>query len=100
MTLEKCVIREIASCAECDRRDHVMLKDRRGVEFPVIREWEHRNVIFNSLPTGMSDREDALLRAGVTNRHFLFSVESRKEIDEIIRAYIAKKPLHVTVRRM
>ncbi len=100
MTLEKCVIREISDCKVCDRRDFVMLKDRRGVEFPVVREWEHRNVIFNSLPTGMSDREEALLRAGVTNRHFLFSIEEQGEVEEVIRAYQEQKPLPYPVRRL
>ena len=100
MTLEKCVIREIADCKTCDRQPFVLLKDRRGVEFPVVREWEHRNVILNSLPTGMSDREEALRRAGITNRHFLFSVEDRKTVEAVISAYEKQAPLPCTVRRM
>ena len=78
MTLEKCVIREIADCATC-QSEAVQLRDRRGVSFPVLREWKHRNVIYNSLPTCMSDRADALDRAGLSARHFIFSVESAED---------------------
>ncbi len=99
MTLEKCVIREIADCEAC-ATDRVLLRDRRGVSFPVLREWEHRNVICNSLPTAMCDREDELVRAGVTNRHFLFTVESPAEVDRVINAYRRHASLGISVRRI
>ena len=99
MTLEKCVIREIADCKSC-ATDRVLLRDRRGVEFPVLREWEHRNVIYNSLPTCMSDREEELRRAGVSARHFLFTVENAREIDGVIDAFLKKRKLPISVRRI
>ena len=99
MTLEKCVIREIADCNSCaDGR--AGLRDRRGVEFPVLREWEHRNVIYNSIPTCMSDREDALVRANVTARHFLFSTETPREVDAVIEAHETRTALRGNVRRI
>ena len=99
MTLEKCAIREIADCQKCETGG-VLLRDRRGVDFPILREWEHRNVVYNSLATGMSDREDALLRARILNRHFLFSTESSREVDEVIRAYERHEALACRVRRI
>ncbi len=99
MTLEKCVIRELSSCEVC-RENHAAMTDRRGFTFPILREWEHRNVIYNSLPTGMSDREAELTRAGITNRHFIFSVETPEEVDRIICAYRAGKPIGESVRRI
>ena len=99
MTLEKCVIREIADCNRCNE-NNVTLRDRRGVEFPVLREWEHRNVIYNSLATCMSDREESLSRAGVTARHFLFSVESPREVDAVIEAHQKNRPVSGQVRRI
>lgn len=98
MTLEKCVIREIADCNRC-ATNTVTLRDRRGVEFPVLCEWEHRNVVYNSLPTCMSDREDQLLRANVLSRHFLFTVETPDEVDRIIQAHRSRQPL-ASVRRI
>ena len=99
MTLEKCVTRELASCEQCTNGS-VVLRDRRGVEFPVLREWEHRNVIYNSLPTGMSDRAEQLRGANVKATHFLFSTESPAEVDAIIEAYRKKEALHGKIRRI
>ena len=99
MTLEKCVIREISDCNAC-KTDTVCLRDRRGVAFPVLREWEHRNVIYNSLPTAMTDREPELRRARITARHYLFTVETPQEVDAILRADRSHTPLRGQVRRI
>jgi hypothetical protein len=99
MTLEKCVIKEIADCNVCTS-GKAILTDRRGVTFPVLQEWEHRNVVYNSLPTCMSDKQDVLDRHNIVNRHFIFSVESRKEVEEIIKAHQKNLPLKDTVRRL
>lgn len=99
MTVEKCVIKEIANCDTC-AKNSAILTDRRGVRFPVLREWEHRNVIYNSLPTSMSDRQDQLLKAGITNQHFLFSTETPDEVDEIIQLWKKGEALPYPVRRI
>jgi putative protease len=99
MTVEKCVIREIADCNVCGS-NRALLKDRRGVTFPVLREWEHRNVIYNSLPTSMSDRGAQLTAANLTAQHFLFSVESAEEVDRIIKAWKSGTALPFSVRRI
>ena len=85
MLLEKCVIREIASCEAC-RRGNVMLTDRKDISFPVVREGDHRNVIYNSVPTYMGDREGELARADIRHRHFIFSVEKPQMVDRVVDA--------------
>ena len=99
MTVEKCVIREIADCNTCDKNE-AKLTDRRGVSFPVLREWEHRNVIYNSLPTSMSDRQDQLTKAGILSQHFIFSAETLDEVDEIIHSWKKGEALPYPVRRI
>ena len=99
MTVEKCVIREIADCDTC-AKNSAILTDRRGVNFPVLREWEHRNVIYNSLPTSMSDRQDQLAKAGIINQHFLFSTEIPDEVDKIINLWKKGAALPYPVRRI
>ena len=99
MTVEKCVIREIADCNTCDKNE-AKLTDRRGVSFPVLREWEHRNVIYNSLPTSMSDRQDQLTKAGILSQHFIFSIETPDEVDEVITLWKKGAPLSYPVRRI
>lgn len=110
MTLEKCVIRDLYSCADCERYISEMshsaiskppeLVDRKGIHFPMVREWEHRNVIYNSLPTCMSDRVHELDRLGITDRVFLFTTETPDSVDGIINAYSSNAPLSVPVRRI
>lgn len=110
MTLEKCVIREISSCAECNKYMKCMsetascapieLVDRKGVHFPVIREQKHRNIIYNSLPTCMSDRTMELDRANISGRAFMFTTESPSEVDGVIKAYSNGTPLNIQVRRI
>ena len=99
MTLEKCLINEIADCKVCEK-NAAALCDRRGVSFPVLREYDHRNVIYNSLPTSMSDKIDQLEKAGLAARYFLFSIETPGEVDEIIAAFEAGSPLPTQVRRI
>ncbi len=115
MLLEKCAIREIyadakgpnggaAVCRDICGRDGAHLTDRMGKSFPILREagvsGAHRNSVYNSLPLSMSDRPDDLARAGLGEEHYLFSVESPREVDHVIAAYRAGRPLGGEVRRM
>ncbi|MBQ3507279.1 MAG: U32 family peptidase, partial [Clostridia bacterium] len=112
MLLEKCAIREVyrhmkpdAVCHEICSRNAAIMRDRMGKDFPILREDApagkgHRNVIYNSLPTGMSDRGDELLRAHLGHHHFVFSVESSADVDKVITAYCKGRTLAGEVRRM
>jgi len=102
MILEKCLIRELAPCPGMSGRQlcAAELTDRKGIEFPVVREYPHRSVIYNSLPTNMSDREAELSRAGIRSWHFIFSTESPDEVDSVIEAFREGAPLSGKVRRI
>jgi collagenase-like PrtC family protease len=112
MLLEKCAIREVyrhlkpeAVCRDICGPNTAVMRDRMGKDFPILREDSpcgqgHRNVVYNSLPTGMSDRADELTRTGLSRHHFLFSVESPAEVDRVIAAYRQNRPLGCEVRRM
>ena len=91
MLLEKCVNTELGSCESC-KEGTLTLTDRKGISFPSVHEFAHRNVIYNSAPTYMADRESDLDRANITNRHFIFSTESANEVDEIIHLYKTHSP--------
>lgn len=89
MTLEKCAIREIcdaklppiSDCRYCDTHRFSYLCDRLGVKFPMAREYKHRNVIFNSVPVYMGDKKSGM---DCEFYHYIFTSESRTEIDRII----------------
>jgi putative protease len=112
MLLEKCAIREVyrhmkpdAVCREICGRNGAVMRDRMGKDFPILREDSpcgrgHRNLVCNSLPTGMSDRGDELARAALGGHHFIFTVESPAQVDHVIEAYRRGRPLGGEVRRM
>ena len=112
MILEKCAIREVyrhmkpdAVCREVCARNTAVMRDRMGKDFPILREDSprgtgHRNLVCNSLPTGMSDRREELSRAGIRQRHFIFTVETPADVDRVIAAYRDGRPLGQEVRRM
>jgi putative protease len=99
MLLEKCVIREIADCKTCDA-GRATLTDRRGTVFPVLRTPDHRNVIYNSVPTYMADAKDTLSHYRVGNWHFIFSTETGAEVDAVVDAYEKGKTAPGAVRRI
>ena len=99
MTLERCVNKQAAGCAACTK-GKAELVDRRGVRFPVVREYGHRNLVLNSLPTGMSDKGRVLAEYGIIAQHFLFTTESADEVGRVITAYKEGRALPFAVRRI
>ncbi|MBR2460994.1 MAG: U32 family peptidase [Clostridia bacterium] len=62
------------------------LTDRTGAVFPVMREFGY-DLLLNSVPFYMADKQKELDEYGVRGRHLIFTVESRRECAEIIRSY-------------
>ena len=102
MLLEKCVVRELypdkpgsagAACRLCGE-NRASLRDRRGMVFPILREYPHRNLILNSLPLSMTDKPEVLAGAGIHRRHFLFTTESPEAVDTVIRCDRQGLPLN------
>ena len=99
MTLERCINKQAGGCAACTE-GRAQLIDRRGVRFPVIKEYGHRNLVLNSLPTGMSDKGQALAEYGIIAQHFLFTLESAQMVESVISAYKKGTALSFPVRRI
>ena len=99
MTLERCINKQAAGCAAC-AAGRALLVDRRGVKFPVLYEYGHRNLVLNSLPTGMSDKARTLEENGITAQHYLLTVEGAQQVDRVICAYREGKALPFPVRRI
>ncbi len=99
MITERCFISDVADCEKC-AKNSVTLTDRTGARFLMMREWEHRTLIFNSTVTYMGDKRDELRRAGLSWEHFIFSSESADEITELLKRYEKGAPLTAPVRRM
>lgn len=99
MITEKCVGKELADCSAC-QRGKLELTDRRRVRFPVLREWKHRSLIFNSVPIWMADRQSELEKYRIRRQHFIFTVESREQILCVMEAYRKGLPPNGEVRRI
>jgi hypothetical protein len=97
MLTERCFIRENFGCAECDRAH---FSDRMGVQFPLMREWEHRNVILNSRPTYMLDKRKEMLRAGLRGGALLFTCETEEETLETLDAFRRALPPKTEIKRI
>lgn len=99
MLTERCFMRERVGCEKCSE---AVLTDRRGVKFPMLREFSHRNLILNSAVTYMGDRQNEL-RGGIPLcQHFIFSTESAEQVRAVMRAFDVGGafPLSEPMRRM
>lgn len=102
MTMEKCMIRDSfsdkddrAACRYCDTHKISRLTDRTGATFPVMREFQHRNVIFNSVPTYMADKPLSGLFA-----HAIFTDENKAMVDDVIERLRTRQSAKTKFRRL
>ncbi len=103
MTMEKCAIRDTvlpnvmssANCHYCDTHKTTLLTDRTGAKFPMMREFQHRNVIYNCVPTYMADKPLEGLFA-----HAIFTDETPAEVDKIIHAIENRLPAATKFKRL
>ncbi len=84
MHTETCIISNITKCNESGKCEAV-LKDKTGACFPIMREYKHRNVIYNSVPTYLLDKKGKL--NGLKSHILFFTNENDREVLNIFRAY-------------
>lgn len=99
MVTEKCVGKEISDCDSC-KSGRAELVDRKGVHFPVLNDGSHRSLIFNSVPVYMADKLHELQSRGLVMHHYIFTTETRNDVDKIINAYKKSSPPTIPVRRI
>ncbi len=84
MITERCYIKEGFGCSKCSQ---VSLVDRKGESFPIIREFDHRNIILNSSITYVGDKRPELDKSKVRSYHFIFSKENARQIKSAVSAF-------------
>lgn len=97
MITERCFMKDNFGCDKCGK---CTLVDRKGIAFPMMREFSHRNLIFNSVYTYMADKLSDI--RGVRGHHFIFTTETAREAARVVRAFRegAPFPLDGQFRRM
>ena len=82
MLTRNCPIKNDIGCFECNGHGH--LTDRKGMKFPVICSDFPCVEMLNCVPTYMLDRLDEIHTDFI---HFAFTVESKKQVENIISLY-------------
>lgn len=85
MVSDQCVISH--SLGSCNCQQPAQLSDRMGSVFPVVREPEHRNVIYNSRKLFMADKNDELYGAGLWGIRLMFTTEGARECVQVAKRY-------------
>lgn len=97
MLLERCFMRENFGCDKCGK---CSLTDRKNLRFPLLREYEHRNLLLNSVESYMGDRKALLSQYNVQGEHFIFTTETPKRCTEVINAYKNGDSIFTNPRRI
>jgi len=85
MVSDQCIISH--SFGKCSCQTPAQLSDRMGSVFPVVREYDHRNVIYNAHKLFLADKRDDLYSAGLWGLRLMFSTESARECAEVAKCY-------------
>lgn len=85
MVSERCIIRRSAERCACNKP--VMMHDTNGEQYPVLREYGCRNVIFDKNKIFLADRAERYLSAGLWGMRLLFSAESARECVQVLQRY-------------
>ena len=75
------------------------LTDKTGATFPKLVE-SGRDVLFNSVPIYMGDKQKDLDNYGVRGRHFIFTTETRRQCIEVLKGYDSSSAVKYPVRRI
>lgn len=85
MVSDQCVVSH--AYGKCNCQSGIMLSDRKGSMFPIVREYEHRNAIYNAHKLFMADKKEDIYSAGLWGMRLLFTTESAREVTEIAKCY-------------
>jgi len=75
------------------------LIDRKGIRFPVISEGK-RDLVLNSVPFYMADKAKELKERGIQSWHYMFTVETKREIEKILTDLKNKKEVNFPIKRI
>lgn len=73
------------------------MTDRTGASFLCEGIYGHRNVIYNSVPIYMADKMDTVRDF---SHHFIFTGETREQVEGIIEAYKKGMPTDRKIKRI
>ncbi len=88
MIFENCVISaQVGSCVCGSSR---FLTDRTGAQFPLVREFAHRNTLLNSQKIFLADKKKDYEKLGLASVRLAFTTENAGEVLSVIDVYSGK----------
>lgn len=86
MVTDQCIISK--SSGGCSCQTPAMLSDRMGSQFPVVKEFGCRNVIYNAHKLFLADKAEDIVGCGLWAGRLLFTTESPRECVEVTKCYM------------
>ena len=96
MHTENCIISNIRGCRK-EASCKACLVDKTGASFTVLREYRHRNVVYNSVPTYLLDRLDEI--KGASAFLLIFTDENQNDIINLLDSLKSPKPFEGSFTR-
>lgn len=89
MIMDNCIIKNSFGHCSCANQQN-MLSDRRGAQFPILREFGCRNQIFNADKLFLADKPEIFTETGLSAARLFFTTESARECVEIAKRYLGQ----------
>ena len=89
MQTKNCMLKNFTTCKE--HRGGV-IQDRTGRQFPILCDYDCQNILLNSTPLYLADRNREWQETGITFGRLLFTHESAQEIASLLDAYTKGAP--------
>lgn len=86
MVTENCIIKN--KYGKCVCENNISITDRRSVSFPVVREFNHRNIIYNSQKLFLADKRKDWEGIGLGRARILLTTESSIEAESVVDSYL------------
>ncbi len=89
MQTKNCLLQNVT---DCKHKAGGTLRDRTGRYFPVLCDYNCQNILLNSTPLYLADRNREWQEAGLAFGRLLFTTETPREIAAILDAYTHGAP--------
>jgi len=88
MISDQCIIKN--SAGQCNCQNNILLSDRQGQQFPVMKAFGCRNAIFNSQKLFLADKATDLAHCGLWGLRIWFTNEGPDECVRIAESFSGK----------
>jgi len=89
MQTKNCMLKNFTTCKE---HRGGQIQDRTGRQFPILCDYDCQNILLNSTPLYLADRNREWQETGITFGRLLFTHESAQEIASLLDAYTKGAP--------